>query len=787
MAEGAPIQGLRISLRFADSQNPVEILNNLNLDIRDLDVIRDISTEGFEQSDLRSLSGLEVDLEKETIGILNETETYQNILSTLNDGRRRIGGNLNISGAIVAPTFKFRTVDFDDNNAIRTVDFSTSRASAWSAFGNAEDSVFYGGDVLLTGANSTIEFSSLEFTTQPKQKIFESQIPTHKIRVNIDNENYDLYAMKGIPIQFKCFFRSVRDLRVDFNILENIRPSWIVRNIEDGQEFVFENRISGSGANRQSIISFFDSREREREVEFYYPVDRITRIDLNNTRLFNLPNVILPNLVTFNAVNSDLIEMPNIAVLYPKISTLDLSISDLTRSDDPNLATFSPAVIDRLKTPTNTLRTLILSRAYSNESTADLSELVGLTRFISNSTATNSRRMTGTSPAIGTALLTYDIRGNNFSALHPSVLESNSLRELFIRSNNITGDLNIPTLNLDNIESFITGSNSHAIFDLSGKTNLKSYNTSDQSFSINNIGTNIFVGCTSLEDIFVQRTTVSGALPNFSSNTALRRVFSWSTRWSDATAQNSIGENTFGATDGGCRQTLDYFNLQSGNLRGPIHPDAFRNMPSIRTIVIRSYDRGITGPYPVSLNECFNLRTLRMDRNQMSGELPNFAGNKRLVTLILSNNSFSGTIPTINLDFLRTFVVNNNNISLIQGLNTSNLLTLNASSNQLSIVPILEGSSRLRVLLISDNPGMRYRPEELISLTSLRRIELANNGFNTGTVDRILTDLNENYNLNPRSNVTVSLIGNSAPSATEEIASIINRLRREGWTIGLDT
>jgi DNA polymerase IIIc chi subunit len=64
---------------------------------------------------------------------------------------------------------------------------------------------------------------------------------------------------------------------------------------------------------------------------------------------------------------------------------------------------------------------------------------------------------------------------------------------------------------------------------------------------------------------------------------------------------------------------------------------------------------------------------------------------------------------------------------------------------------------------------------------------MANCGFNRGTVDRILIDLNENYNRNPRRNVAVNLQGNSPPSATEEIATIINRLRREGWTIGLET
>lgn len=787
MSDGAPIQGLRVSLKFADSQNPVQILRNLNLDIEDLDIIRGISDQGVEQADIQSLSGLTVDLEKEVIAINSEVGTYENVLTSLNDGRRRIGGNLDISGSIIAPTFKFRTVDFDAANEIRTVDFSTSRASAWSAFGDASESVFYGGDVILSGNTSTVELSSLEFANNPVPKRFESQVPTHKIRVSIDGEEYDLYAMKGIPIKFTGFFRSVRNLRADFNILGSIRPSWIVRNINTGQEFVFENRISGSGSIRQSIISFFDSRAQEREIEFYYPVDRLTRLDLNDIRLFDIPQVSLPNLTSFSATNSDLLEMPNFAFLYPNLSALNLSGSDLTRSDTPELRTFSPEVIQRLKTPNDSLRSLTLNNVYSGECTADLSELVGLTSF-SASTGRRNRRMTGTSPEIGPDLVSYNISGNSFGQLANSVVQSTTLQSLNIRSNGLGGTIDTSDDNLKSIVSFTTGDgNSHAIVDMNGKEDLRSYVSSEQTFQTNNVGTTIFNGCESLEDIFIQNTNVTGNLPDFTSNGALRRVFSWNTRWQDATANHSIGENTFGPTGGGCRPTLNYFNLQSFDLRNPIHPLAFRGMTSLATLVVRSYNRGITGGYPESLNECFNLRTLYLFQNQMTGPLPNFAGNRRLVTLILSENNFSGVVPSLNLPNLRTLFVQRNNLEGFQILNCQNLVQINASFNSLSVMPSFELAFRVQTILLNNNSGMRYPSGNVEILTALRRLEMANCGFNQGTVDRILIDLNENYNRNPRRNVLVNLTGNSPPSATEEIATIINRLRREGWTLGLET
>jgi len=60
----SPIQGLRVSLNLADSQDTVEILKNLNVDIRDLDAIRGLNAEGVDAADIRSLSGLSIDLRK---------------------------------------------------------------------------------------------------------------------------------------------------------------------------------------------------------------------------------------------------------------------------------------------------------------------------------------------------------------------------------------------------------------------------------------------------------------------------------------------------------------------------------------------------------------------------------------------------------------------------------------------------------------------------------------------------------------------------------------------------
>ena len=54
-----PIQGLRTSLQMADAADAVEVLKNLNLDIRDLEKIRGIAAEGVLPEDITAIVNFE--------------------------------------------------------------------------------------------------------------------------------------------------------------------------------------------------------------------------------------------------------------------------------------------------------------------------------------------------------------------------------------------------------------------------------------------------------------------------------------------------------------------------------------------------------------------------------------------------------------------------------------------------------------------------------------------------------------------------------------------------------
>ena len=176
--------------------------------------------------------------------------------------------------------------------------------------------------------------------------------------------------------------------------------------------------------------------------------------------------------------------------------------------------------------------------------------------------------------------------------------------------------------------------------------------------------------------------------------------------------------------------------------------------------------------------------------NKLSGDLStitNFSTNKALTLVNLSNNTLSGIFPPLNLPSLRTLDIRRNLFTNLGLLKCLSLTNLNVSNNLLTEIPIFTNMPLVQEVYLNNNPNITYTAERLRIATSLRILDLSNCGLNTGDIDTILEDLNINYNGSPRSGVTINLTSNAPPSPTERITSIINRLRRLGWTLGLDT
>lgn len=767
--------GLNISRNLTDLSDINQSLETLGLNVNDLDVIRGLVDLGIDRNEFKTMSGLEENLATILNRLDNETSTYDNVTSNTYDERSLIDTNLIVNGQVAGTSIKYKLLN--DSNSIITPDISTSRVSSWSSFDSPVTSsspIFYGGEVKLQGS---LELSELRLNQQVLPKRFESEIATHRIKVNINGENLYLYAMKGIPLVFRGYFRSTSLLAVINPLIQSgstIRPSWTIRNVDNNIEYVYQNRLSGTN----SSISFNDSRSLEREINFFYPINRTTRLDIVGISMSVMPNVRWPELLTLNIQNNDLREIPDLSG-FTGLTSLNIANNDLTRSSNLNgvdLRSFNQNVRSRLP---NNLTNLFIGNCFSGNMTADLSTLPLVT--LNLRTGRVNRRLDGTSPKINSSTIqNYDIFHNLFTSLDVSVKNATSLRTIDISYNSIV-DGNV-TLASTQLVSFTCYGNSINLVDVAGKTELTVFNLETSIRGNTNITSN-FTNCVKLTSIYIVSTDITGSLPSFINCESLQSIYMVYVGITDAAVGFTIAENTFNS----CRSTLRSLTLYSYRFTsaGQFHPQCFRSMTALVGINIHSYGVGISGELP-DFSTVRNLSDLRLFGNRLSGFIPNFSFNPRLNYLDLSRNQFTGSVPDI--PSATTLVLHNNQLTSFNKPTSRNLRYLDISSNRINNIPDLSEAINLQSLFINNQrltSGVifNYFPGALAKLRILRQFSLTNNGIGQGFIDQIILDLLINFLSNPRSGVTVNLRGNSAPSASEEVTAAITRLRSGGWSL----
>ena len=90
---------------------------------------------------------------------------------------------------------------------------------------------------------------------------------------------------------------------------------------------------------------------------------------------------------------------------------------------------------------------------------------------------------------------------------------------------------------------------------------------------------------------------------------------------------------------------LTDLEVRFNRLSGPI-PDDLDHLVNLETLSMSNND--FTGDIP-TFNRLHRLKSLRLSDNRLSGDLPSFASNNKLRTLDISGNKITGSIPT---DFL---------------------------------------------------------------------------------------------------------------------------------------
>ena len=237
------IFGLNIKTELADVRNKNTALQNLGINPLDLEIIKGSSNEGMARYDWFSFSRLKTPIYKTLTRFQSEGSIFNDLLRNRAGTDQTLFGNLDINGSLSGSAVRYRFLDSVSLNPGKLADISTSRVSAWSSSDPRANNQFlptqkkarisYGARVSIVSGGQ-LQFGTQSTATQalgndssntapqsgfvgpfgqprlqtslvPEEKEFDSEVPTSKIKCNINGNQVFLYAMKGIPLVFKGF------------------------------------------------------------------------------------------------------------------------------------------------------------------------------------------------------------------------------------------------------------------------------------------------------------------------------------------------------------------------------------------------------------------------------------------------------------------------------------------------------------------------------------------------------------------------------------------------------
>ncbi|KAA8528174.1 hypothetical protein F0562_035575 [Nyssa sinensis] len=185
--------------------------------------------------------------------------------------------------------------------------------------------------------------------------------------------------------------------------------------------------------------------------------------------------------------------------------------------------------------------------------------------------------------------------------------------------------------------------------------------------------------------------------------------------------------------------TLEVIRLSNMDFSGKL-PDSISNIAFLRNLQID--DCSFIGSITSSFQNLTELVYLDLSWNNFSGLIPSLASSKKITGLILSNNGFTGTIPSSYGNDLKNLEILNLRNNLLQGMIPSSLFTIpsiklialsgNRFSGQLQEFQNAS-SSFLREIDLSQNELQGPIPNSIFKIRSLNHLSLSSNHFN-GTI-----------------------------------------------------
>ena len=819
--------GLNVLSFLADVENKNLALRSLNLNSLDLDIIRGSGNAGATRIDWVSFSRLKTPIHKAVTRFSSETGQYNQLLENRAGTDNILFGNLTINGALSGNAIRYRYIKGLGTNSrtIGIADISTSRVSSWSSSATpviATSPISYGARVAIRDG-SALQFGNpassgqtrLKTSIAPQAREFLSERPTSKITTTIKDTNGNtqvvkLYAMKGIPLIFKGFFRNF-DAKIvinqifDSTLNRTIPASWKV--VETGNANNFVNFADKGGTT--SEISFRSSRSRERNIQFYYNPDRIRQITLQSAGIDTLPATKLNTLSFLNLRYNNLKNFPDFNDFSPFITQLLLSRNPFYLSETPSERKLNQSIIDKI--PAGLTRLDLPGTFYGSIDPNLFSKFTSITEFNLGRGGGAYFHPDGNNgntpiPNIHKTCTTYTAYNNDFRSIASSSGDNKNIKELedlsylHISGNyylNDGGNFQLSSQN-DKISYINLASTNLNIPNLANKGELQNaymhYMRGNGGLFEGNAFK--FENCSKLKTLYLYGTNLGGPFPRFT-NASLSylemrytNVVGGYKEGSNVDTNFVINENTFKD----CINLKTFYVISGNLLAAPIQDTTFTYTPALQNIIYRSY--GNTAGRIPNFDSCTDLRYVNLYYNAFDQGTPNFSSSPNINYVNLSYNKLTGSIPSYaNLSNLDQLYLHNNKYTGLGEFSNLPNLRYFYCHNQLTDgapgisgeIPDFTSCPRMYYLIMYNNSFSSYKTGSFEKLSRLRYLDISNNNLSSQALEQIISDLYKNYTDTPRGGVTVNIKNAIISGATlpEESLELIVILRSKGWTIVL--
>ena len=384
--------GLSVIRQLADVENAPLALRNLGLNPLDLEIIKGSRNASMILEDWVSFSRLNTPIYRTLDRLSNESTTFNSILRERAGADQTLFGNLDINGSISGSAIRYRYRDFGQtmtvgnfgSPAYRIADISTSRVSAWSSSDSRANNpllsvqnlarISYGARVGIV-ENGKLEFGSrstatvplgnatnsttpqtnisgpgavgqtrIQTTLVPEEKVFDSEVPTSRIKCNINGDTVFLYAMKGIPLVFRGQFdRLTATATVDMSTGKKT-PSWRIVDVDNVKDITYRDIIDQT----TSKIKFQSNPAKKRFIKFYKNPSEIFSITIRSGGITELPTTQLSECTRLDFAYNNLKTFPNFNFIAPELKTLSIMRNPFHRSDNEDERKFNKLILNKI-------------------------------------------------------------------------------------------------------------------------------------------------------------------------------------------------------------------------------------------------------------------------------------------------------------------------------------------------------------------------------------------------------------------------------------------------------